>query len=328
MMNELKAPLKLKFFFKSAKPLELFFKKGYTAAQLCRKGKIMQIQEIISRLKVYTGKHPTEALLVAIEKKEAIIPVLLDSIDHAIADTQGLLDEDSLPLWSLYLLAQFRCQQAFPKLLQFARLPAKRLDNLIGDTLTEGLKNILASTFDEDLEGLIALVLDKGACIWARNAALLSIPIMVKHNLIQRDRAIEVFERLFLVGLEVERSLCILNYSLARACVSIRAREFSSQITDCFAKGLITKEYDTLENMLHELEHGDKWPDKENLIDDVVKETDWWACFNESPVYEEDSDVNQPFVREQGKIGRNDPCPCASGKKYKKCCLAEARAMV
>ncbi len=23
------------------------------------------------------------------------------------------------------------------------------------------------------------------------------------------------------------------------------------------------------------------------------------------------------------KVGRNDPCPCGSGKKYKKCCLAE-----
>ncbi|NTM25437.1 SEC-C domain-containing protein [Enterococcus faecium] len=22
-----------------------------------------------------------------------------------------------------------------------------------------------------------------------------------------------------------------------------------------------------------------------------------------------------------GKIGRNSPCPCGSGKKYKKCCL-------
>lgn len=25
---------------------------------------------------------------------------------------------------------------------------------------------------------------------------------------------------------------------------------------------------------------------------------------------------------EQRKIGRNDPCPCGSGKKYKKCCIA------
>jgi preprotein translocase subunit SecA len=28
----------------------------------------------------------------------------------------------------------------------------------------------------------------------------------------------------------------------------------------------------------------------------------------------------QPFKREGKKIGRNDPCPCGSGKKYKKCC--------
>ncbi|MCX5678343.1 MAG: preprotein translocase subunit SecA [Candidatus Omnitrophica bacterium] len=27
-----------------------------------------------------------------------------------------------------------------------------------------------------------------------------------------------------------------------------------------------------------------------------------------------------PFKREEPKVGRNDPCPCGSGKKYKKCC--------
>jgi preprotein translocase subunit SecA len=27
----------------------------------------------------------------------------------------------------------------------------------------------------------------------------------------------------------------------------------------------------------------------------------------------------KPFVREGGKVGRNDPCPCGSGKKYKQC---------
>ncbi len=29
-----------------------------------------------------------------------------------------------------------------------------------------------------------------------------------------------------------------------------------------------------------------------------------------------------PYARETSKVGRNDPCPCGSGKKYKKCCLA------
>ena len=33
----------------------------------------------------------------------------------------------------------------------------------------------------------------------------------------------------------------------------------------------------------------------------------------------------QPRVN-KNKVGRNDPCPCGSGKKYKKCCLRKAEA--
>jgi len=29
------------------------------------------------------------------------------------------------------------------------------------------------------------------------------------------------------------------------------------------------------------------------------------------------------YVRDTPKVGRNDPCPCGSGKKYKKCCLGK-----
>ena len=29
----------------------------------------------------------------------------------------------------------------------------------------------------------------------------------------------------------------------------------------------------------------------------------------------------KPVVRDYKKVGRNDPCPCGSGKKYKNCCL-------
>ncbi|MFO7593208.1 MAG: SEC-C metal-binding domain-containing protein [Pseudomonadota bacterium] len=40
---------------------------------------------------------------------------------------------------------------------------------------------------------------------------------------------------------------------------------------------------------------------------------------------EEDFDFlppwQEPYIRPEAKIGRNDPCPCGSGKKYKKCCL-------
>ncbi|NLB11898.1 preprotein translocase subunit SecA [Candidatus Dojkabacteria bacterium] len=30
--------------------------------------------------------------------------------------------------------------------------------------------------------------------------------------------------------------------------------------------------------------------------------------------------VKQKTIKKNKKVGRNDPCPCGSGKKYKKCC--------
>ena len=34
----------------------------------------------------------------------------------------------------------------------------------------------------------------------------------------------------------------------------------------------------------------------------------------------DESLVKQPKTRSEEKVGRNDPCPCGSGKKYKQCC--------
>lgn len=35
----------------------------------------------------------------------------------------------------------------------------------------------------------------------------------------------------------------------------------------------------------------------------------------------DDPPFGYPPPRRVAKVGRNDPCPCGSGKKYKKCCL-------
>ncbi len=49
-----------------------------------------------------------------------------------------------------------------------------------------------------------------------------------------------------------------------------------------------------------------------------------------SPLVEEDNTTNDaadwptPYRRSEPKIGRNDPCPCGSGRKYKKCCGTKA----
>jgi len=44
-----------------------------------------------------------------------------------------------------------------------------------------------------------------------------------------------------------------------------------------------------------------------------VKKDDRWF-------YEDGKIAPKPIVRISEKVGRNDPCPCRSGKKYKHCC--------
>ena len=55
---------------------------------------------------------------------------------------------------------------------------------------------------------------------------------------------------------------------------------------------------------------------------DAIGALSKWYGFSEKAVRErERGAVNPPYVNPFRPIGRNDPCPCGSGKKYKKCCL-------
>ncbi len=56
-----------------------------------------------------------------------------------------------------------------------------------------------------------------------------------------------------------------------------------------------------------------------------IRESGRWVYTAEQSDVEEPANMETPepvktFVREQPKVGRNDPCTCGSGKKFKKCC--------
>ena len=58
---------------------------------------------------------------------------------------------------------------------------------------------------------------------------------------------------------------------------------------------------------------------KEAIKDARIEEDDWF----EDQLDFIDQNLgkkSQPYIKTEPKIGRNDSCPCGSGKKYKKCC--------
>jgi SEC-C motif len=56
--------------------------------------------------------------------------------------------------------------------------------------------------------------------------------------------------------------------------------------------------------------------------DTIEKRQQHWADIDAPDVaLRTDGSPPVTYVRDNPKIGRNDPCPCGSGKKYKKCCM-------
>jgi protoheme ferro-lyase len=66
-------------------------------------------------------------------------------------------------------------------------------------------------------------------------------------------------------------------------------------------------------------------------IENAIDELSGWYCFSDAYAKEAATPSSSAstlshffadtFERDAPKAGRNDPCPCGSGKKFKKCCL-------
>jgi hypothetical protein len=70
-------------------------------------------------------------------------------------------------------------------------------------------------------------------------------------------------------------------------------------------------------------------------FDDTVEELSRWVAFSPKSGIADDANARShdrywspgvPAVNPLKDIGRNDPCPCGSGKKFKKCCLNKSEA--
>jgi len=66
----------------------------------------------------------------------------------------------------------------------------------------------------------------------------------------------------------------------------------------------------------HEFEHDEVEKIQQAIAPNVRKIHAYWLARRA-----EHDTVTRPVRRSEPRVGRNDPCPCGSGKKYKKCCL-------
>ena len=72
------------------------------------------------------------------------------------------------------------------------------------------------------------------------------------------------------------------------------------------------------------------------LFGDTIEELSGWYGFSddyradqERRLQETEAELaeNEPYRNPFRGVGRNDPCPCGSGKKFKSCCLGLSGAL-
>ena len=299
----------------------------------------MEINEIIEELKYFKGYFPKEALEQAIEKKEEIIPELINQIEWAIENIKVLEEENHHfgYLYAFFLLAQFREKRAFPLIVRFFTILEGDGYYFTGDIITENLDEILTSVYDGNLDMLKKVIENKTINEFIRSAFMDCLMILYKFEEIKRDELITYFRSLFNEKLEREYSYIWQN--LVSNCAEIFAEDLIDEINQAYEKDLIDQfelpQEEIIEAIKTKYYQYSHFGEMEK-IDDTIKETEWWACFKndneelvEPPKVEEKfttntnkiiSDGTIPYKKETKKIGRNEPCPCGSGKKYKKCC--------
>jgi hypothetical protein len=285
----------------------------------------MNIEDIIHELERNRGRFPRRALQAAIEQREAMTPVLLQALADAADDPEGLeaRPDDMLFIYAMYLLAQFREPAAYPLVLRFFSLPGEISLELTGDVVTEDLDRILASICDGDLDPLLKMIESPQINEWVRGSCLYALRALVAEEALERTAAIQVLFGLFQ---RLPRSQHQIWSNLAAVATDLGAVELLSQIDQAFADGRIDPMYIS-RDYVHEAigldpaEELHRLKERYGFIRDTIAEMEHWATFKPQEAPAPKASLPGLPVRKAPKIGRNDPCPCGSGKKYKKCCL-------
>jgi hypothetical protein len=294
----------------------------------------MNTEKTLDDLKYNTGVFPRQAVKEAIANREQIAPRLLKVINEAKSLQLELYQDNyMLHIYAMYLLAQFREEQAYPLIVDFFAIPDPIVMDSTGDVVTEDLHRILASVAHGDTTLIKSLLENDKANEYVRSAALKTLLTQMVQGELTREEVVAYYQSLFRGGLEREPS-CVWD-DLVWYSADLYPEELMEDIRQAYKDNLIESTCIRLEDveealaraketMIAEL-YGDS---RHQFVENVIEEISWWACFappkkNKIKVAEEYQPISvyktQPGVA-RTKIGRNEPCPCGSGKKYKKCC--------
>ena len=299
-----------------------------------------ELVRIVVHLDGERGKLPVAAIEETRQHRELMIPQLIEVLREAAADVQAGYIEGDAHFFGMFLLTEFHSEKGFQAIKDAMSLPSELPFDLFGDSITETLARILAEFCGDFPETLDELIANRQLNEYVRWEAAQTYIYLVRDGRMSRDEAVRRLRHHLRQGLD-DRDYDIIT-KLVCELSRFGAYEALEEIQEAFEQETVELFMIDFETVKKELADGEVTFQKSiercppTGIEDTIAELRTWAAFREEekrkppPVLRHSSNAgpgaavlapSRPAAATEQRVGRNDPCPCGSGKKFKKCCL-------
>ncbi len=239
---------------------------------------------------------------------------------------------------ALFILRELEAEESLENIFDYLRQGEEFLDYWLSDSLTEDMWSVLLKCGYKQIDKLRDFILEPGIHLFARSEVSKAISQMYLHRIISRDIAEAWYANVFNYFIEnfnkenlIDITLCGL---MIGDCMDIKAKSVLPQIEqlykqDIVALGVCGDWNDVLKKIESNKYDEDFYKYKIETLETTYENYEMIFSKNSGHIkYDDDFDDDdddvfytpppQP-IKAPVKIGRNEPCPCGSGKKYKKC---------
>ena len=291
---------------------------------------LQQLAEAKFRLPRAAMQWSLENWHIAGPKFVSLLEAYVNGIDRSKQTADTLF-------FALHLFAEKRETAAFPALCRLMQ-DSDGIEAVLSDGITVSLTRIAISTFDGQVALLKQVIEAADADEFVRDAALGALSYLAHTGHISHPDM-----RTYLLHLAAEmqpRHDSFIWSGWIIAVANLGYADLSEQVAQLFRLGFVSKSIMSfadfkldLQRTLNDAEGNAGFVfDKIEPLDDAVAELSGWYAFSEQRARDAErraaalispttSTPSIPRPAPLRHIGRNDPCPCGSGKKYKKCCL-------
>lgn len=276
-----------------------------------------------------SDEPPLDAVRAAAAAKEQMLPLVIAEFERALA-----VPVEELPYPNAYgimleLLGEWADPRAYPVLARFMALDEETINLLLDASITESAERVMAAVATDDLAPILAVIRNREADEFARGVMYGAlIRLAVKRP--QLRAAVVGFLSDYRPKAETENSVFLpAAWAEAVAALGLKSLEAAARAVVKAGEGeaeFTAEEFDELFAQ-GARDPSAAWFVKEQLAQDppdAAAVVATWRYVSEEDGDEPEGETQPQAVNPLRDVGRNDPCPCGSGKKYKKCCLEKA----